>query len=216
MSNGVDAGRDAGLIRSVDRAVAILDVLAVGGWKAGAEVARELGVHRSTALRLLATLERHRLVERDQRTAKYRLGGRLVQLASAVRGEADLRAVARPVCAALARQVGERLRDDEIEPDLIVTSPLVRAVQTAELVARGLKHRGVVEVVPALAPDGSVRRAAADLEARAGLVAAVGHEPAISALAAHLVGRGVTAFRKGQALLVDDGRVVYALDPESM
>ncbi len=117
---------------------------------------------------------------------------------------------------ALARQVGERLRDDEIEPDLIVTSPLVRAVQTAELVARGLKHRGVVEVVPALAPDGSVRRAAADLEARAGLVAAVSHEPAISALAAHLVGRGVTAFRKGQALLVDDGRVVYALDPESM
>src|SRR6266852_43210 len=54
MSNGVGPGRDAALIRSVDRAVAILDVLAVGGWKAGAEVARELGVHRSTALRLLA------------------------------------------------------------------------------------------------------------------------------------------------------------------
>src|SRR5438132_1400030 len=96
MSNAVVAGRDAGLIRSVDRAVAILDVLAVGGWKAGAEVARELGVHRSTALRLLATLERHGLVERDQRTAKYRLGGRLVQLASAVRGEADMRIAARP------------------------------------------------------------------------------------------------------------------------
>jgi len=120
MSNGVDAGRDAGLIRSVDRAVAILDVLAVGGWKAGAEVARELGVHRSTALRLLATLERHRLVERDQRTAKYRLGGRLVQLASAVRGEADLKAVARPVCAALARQVGETVTLDVLDGDEIV------------------------------------------------------------------------------------------------
>src|SRR5262245_15860466 len=83
--------RDAALIRSVDRAVAILDVLASEGWKGGAEVARELDVHRSTALRLLATLQRHGLVERDPRTAKYRLGGRLVQLASAVRGEADLR-----------------------------------------------------------------------------------------------------------------------------
>src|SRR5262249_9528193 len=39
----------------------------------------------------------------------------------------------------LARAVGARLRDDEIVPDAIVTSPLVRAVQTAELVARGLK-----------------------------------------------------------------------------
>src|SRR3989442_9481446 len=96
MSNGREDTRDSSLIRSVDRAVAILDLLAVQGWQAGAEVARELGVHRSTALRLLATLERHGLVERDRRTAKYRLGGRLVQLASAVRGEADLRLAARP------------------------------------------------------------------------------------------------------------------------
>lgn len=120
MSNGAGAGRDAALIRSVDRAVAILDVLAVGGWKSGAEVARELGVHRSTALRLLATLERHRLVERDQRTAKYRLGGRLVQLASAVRGEADLRLTARPVCEALARTVGETVTLDVLDGDEIV------------------------------------------------------------------------------------------------
>src|SRR5690349_17559237 len=117
MGNG--AG-DGDLVRSVDRAIAILDVLAVGGWKAGAEVARELGVHRSTALRLLATLERHGLVERDQRSAKYRLGGRLVQLASAVRGEADLKAAARPVCAALARQVGETVTLDVLDGDEIV------------------------------------------------------------------------------------------------
>ena len=118
MSNG--AARDAALIRSVDRAVAILDVLAAEGWKAGAEVARELGVHRSTALRLLATLERHGLVERDRRTAKYRLGGRLVQLASAVRGEADLRLAARPVCETLARAVGETVTLDVLDGDEIV------------------------------------------------------------------------------------------------
>ena len=66
MSNG---GRDLA-VRSVERAVGILDLLAVGGWRTGAEVARELGVHRSTALRLLAPLERHGMVERDQRTAR--------------------------------------------------------------------------------------------------------------------------------------------------
>ena len=133
MSNGVGAGRDSDLIRSVDRAVAILDVLAAGGWKAGAEVARDLGVHRSTALRLLATLERHGLVERDQRTAKYRLGGRLVQLASAVRGEADLRLAARPVCEALARAVGETVTLDVLDGDEIV--PIEQASGSTSVVS---------------------------------------------------------------------------------
>ena len=97
-------------VRSVDRAVAILDLLAKAGsagWRTGAEVARELGVHRSTALRLLGTLERHALVERDQRTARYRLGRRLPQLASVVTGEFDLRYAARPVCERLAAATGE-------------------------------------------------------------------------------------------------------------
>src|SRR5258708_12582653 len=87
MSN--EGPRDPG-VRSVERAIAILDLLALGDWRTGAEVARGLQVHRSTALRLLATLERHALVERDQRTARYRLGRRLPQLASAVTGDVHL------------------------------------------------------------------------------------------------------------------------------
>src|SRR5260370_16462653 len=93
MSN--EGPRDPG-VRSVERAIAILDLLALGDWRTGAEVARGLQVHRSTALRLLATLERHALVERDQRTARYRLRPRLPQLARVVPREFDLRHVARP------------------------------------------------------------------------------------------------------------------------
>src|ERR1700756_2795318 len=111
MSND-EEGREVAVIRSVDRAVAILDMLALEGWRTGAEVARELGVHRSTALRLLATLDRHGLVERDPRTAKYRLGQRVAQLASSVRGEVDLRQAARPVCEELARGLGETVTLD--------------------------------------------------------------------------------------------------------
>src|SRR2546428_369666 len=92
MSNGEE--REVG-VRSVERAISILDLLAQGGWRTGADVARELHVHRSTALRLLGTLERHALVERDQRTARYRLGRRLPQLARVVTGEVGLRYVAR-------------------------------------------------------------------------------------------------------------------------
>jgi len=104
MSN--DAPREIA-VRSVERAISILDLLAEGGWRTGADIARELRVHRSTALRLLGTLERHSLVERDQRTARYRLGRRLPQLASVVTGEFDLRYVARPVCEHLAGAAGE-------------------------------------------------------------------------------------------------------------
>ena len=71
-------------VRSVERAIAILDLLGQGGWRTGAAMAGELHVHRSTALRFLGTLERHALVERDQRTARYRLGPRLSQLAEHV------------------------------------------------------------------------------------------------------------------------------------
>src|SRR5256714_14970057 len=103
MSN--EAGRELA-VRSVERAISILDLLAQGGWRTGAEVARELHVHRSTALRLLGTPERHAMVERDQRTARYRLGRRLPQLASVVTGGFDLRYVARPGCARLAAAAG--------------------------------------------------------------------------------------------------------------
>jgi DNA-binding IclR family transcriptional regulator len=132
MSNGGQA-RDSGLIRSVDRAVSILDLLARDGWRAGAEVARDLGVHRSTALRLLGTLERHNLVERDPRTAKYRLGRRLPQLASVVTGEIDLRFVARPVCERLASAVGETVTLDVLDGDEIV--PIEQAAGSTAVIS---------------------------------------------------------------------------------
>jgi IclR family transcriptional regulator, acetate operon repressor len=125
--------RDAGVIRSVERAVAILDLLARDGWRAGAEVARDLGVHRSTALRLLSTLERHGLVERDPRNAKYRLGRRLPQLASVVTGEFDLRFVARPVCERLAGALGETVTLDVLDADEIV--PIEQATGSTSVVS---------------------------------------------------------------------------------
>lgn len=132
MSNGEDP-RDTAIIRSVDRAVAILDMLARDGWRAGADVARELGVHRSTALRLLGTLERHALVERDPQTAKYRLGRRLPQLASVVTGEFDLRYLARPVCERLAGALGETVTLDVLEGDEIV--PIEQATGSTSVVS---------------------------------------------------------------------------------
>jgi DNA-binding IclR family transcriptional regulator len=120
-------------VRSVERAISILDLLAQGGWRTGADVARELNVHRSTALRLLGTLERHAIVERDQRTARYRLGRRIPQLASVVTGEFDLRYVARPVCEQLARAAGETATLDMLVGDVIV--PIEQATASTSVVS---------------------------------------------------------------------------------
>lgn len=120
-------------MRSVERAVTILDVLAQGGSRTGAEIARELQVHRSTALRLLGTLERHALVERDPKSAKYRLGRRLPQLAGVVTGESDLRSVARPICEGLAGLLGETVTLDVLAGDEIV--PIEQATASTSMVS---------------------------------------------------------------------------------
>ncbi len=119
-------------VRSVERAVAILDLLAQAGWSTGANVARSLGVHRSTALRLLGTLERHGLVERDPRTSRYRLGRRLPQLASVVTGEFDLRYVARPICEQVATATGETATFELLIGDDIV--PVEQATASTSVV----------------------------------------------------------------------------------
>jgi phosphohistidine phosphatase len=117
----------------------------------------------------------------------------------------------------LARRLGARLRAEGIVFDALVSSPLVRAVQTAELVAQGAGYEGEVSALPALAPDGSPHRVAADLEGVGAAVAVVGHEPSISHLAAVLLGRAShAAFKKGQLVIIVDGKVAATIDPETL
>jgi DNA-binding IclR family transcriptional regulator len=105
MSN---SGReDAGPIQSVDRAAAILEILARDGEAGVTEVARELGVHKSTASRLLAALDRRELVTQDAARGRFRLGIGIVRLAGAAARGLDVVQESRPVCRALAQEVGE-------------------------------------------------------------------------------------------------------------
>ena len=97
----------AGPVQSVDRAVAILEILARDGEAGVTEVARELDVHKSTASRLLAALDRRELVAQDTARGKFRLGVGIVRLAGAASARLDVLQESRPVCRALAQQVGE-------------------------------------------------------------------------------------------------------------
>src|SRR5204863_10000066 len=83
---------------------------------------------------------------------------------------------------------------------LIVTSPLVRAKQTAQILARGLRPRPPLKTSAALAPEQSPAKAAASLRdyRKARQIALVGHEPGLGELAAWLLGADTPlAFKKG-------------------
>ncbi|SEN55917.1 transcriptional regulator, IclR family [Actinacidiphila rubida] len=90
--------------QTVDRALSILPLLAEG--PAGLEqVAGRLGVHKSTALRLLRTLHAHGLVYRQQ-DQRYRLGARLFALAQQAVEALDVREIAHPHLAELNARTG--------------------------------------------------------------------------------------------------------------
>ena len=88
--SGVSGVSGAVPVQSVDRAVAILEILARDGEAGVTEVARELDVHKSTASRLLAALDRRELVAQDTARGKFRLGVGIVRLAGAVSRKLDL------------------------------------------------------------------------------------------------------------------------------
>lgn len=109
-----------------------------------------------------------------------------------------------------ARSIGDRLRWHDCTPTHIWASPLVRTIQTAELVAAVLGAEIAVEAVPVLAPDESPRAAAAALAAlpHDAAVIVVGHEPGLSALGAILVGASEFAgLAKAQVARIEDGQL---------
>src|SRR5918999_3302245 len=108
MSNSARTGPDAGAtVQSVDRAITVLEILARAGEAGVTEIAAELEVHKSTAFRLVAALDRRGLVEQNADRGKYRLGVGILRLAGATTARLDVVQEARPICQQLATDTGE-------------------------------------------------------------------------------------------------------------
>lgn len=126
---------DSNAVRSVDRAAALLLALGDASSEVGVtELARRLGLHKSTASRLLATLGRRGLVEQDEESGKYRLGVVVIRLAECAERTLDLRALAMPDLERLARATRESVGLAVAEPDGAVA---VAQVAGPSLVAVG-------------------------------------------------------------------------------
>jgi len=113
---------DGNAVRSVDRAAALLLALGESHGEAGVtELARRLGLHKSTASRLLATLEKRGLVEQDEESGKYRLGLVVIRLANRAERTLDLRSIAMPELDKLARATRETTGLGVLDGDQLLT-----------------------------------------------------------------------------------------------
>jgi phosphohistidine phosphatase len=107
------------------------------------------------------------------------------------------------------REAAQKLRKKGMETEIIVTSPLVRAVQTAEILAEGLSFRGQLPVDETLAPGFDLDGLNRLLSRHPGVnsMACVGHEPDLSELGNQLLQTpGAVILRKGAVLALEWNR----------
>lgn len=110
--------------------------------------------------------------------------------------------------------VGKRLAAMGHAPMAIVTSPLVRAVQTAEILAHALSFDGIVSTDAALEPEADPAEALRRIPGGAGLTLVVCHEPIVRGIAALLARQPSFApFRTSGAVLFEGTRVVLRVEP---
>lgn len=89
-------------------------------------------------------------------------------------------------------KIGKSLGEAELEFDVVASSPLKRAMETAVIVNKQLGRRAKVEEWPELSPEGD-REALYRRIARIkpdGSVLCVGHEPYLTSAIAELIGGG--------------------------
>jgi len=112
----------------------------------------------------------------------------LVRHAEAAPGEPDELRPLTPAGRAVARTLAERLASER--PDAVISSPLLRARETAEEIARAAG----IEAEPddRLAPGATADDVRAAISERGETVVAIGHQPDCSAIVLDLTGREVS------------------------
>lgn len=99
-----------------------------------------------------------------------------------------------------------RLRKHYVRPDLIITSPLTRAVQTAELLATQVGARAELRADSCLSAEASIEQVLELIRntTKTDALMLVGHEPLLGQVAAELLGRQqIAGLAKGSCLALE-------------
>jgi phosphohistidine phosphatase len=105
------------------------------------------------------------------------------------------------------KRVVEGLKEFDVKLEVVLTSPLTRAMHTAELLVAGIGGKPRIETLEALAPGGrmaQVLEAIAKFSKRSHNIALVGHEPDLGELAVRLLrARGTIELKKGAVCCIE-------------
>ncbi|MBK9703025.1 MAG: IclR family transcriptional regulator [Betaproteobacteria bacterium] len=94
-------------VRSIEKAIAILDCFSTLDRQLSvATIAKQIGIPRGTAHRIIATLRDHGLLERDRERDHYRLGMKLFEYGTTVLGTMELQREAKSFVEALTKVSG--------------------------------------------------------------------------------------------------------------
>lgn len=128
---------EAHAVLALRRGLMILDTFSGHGTDLGVnEIARLVGMHKSTVSRLCATLENAGYLERNTSTNRFSLGARVFQLAGVVSPPADIRMVARPVMNELVASSRETATLGVREGSDIVTIDVVEGLNHMRMATR--------------------------------------------------------------------------------
>jgi DNA-binding IclR family transcriptional regulator len=160
-------GGEATRIAAIQHAIAVLTSFTAAEPLLGVnEIARRVGVHKSTVSRILATLEDARLVERDSLTGRFRLGAGVVALAGPLLANLDVREVAVPYLQRIAAASGESVslsiwnRGEAVNVDRVLGPGSIQHI--AQIGRRNPGHASATgKVFLAYASTEEVREAAA-------------------------------------------------------
>jgi DNA-binding IclR family transcriptional regulator len=199
----VTDGVTPGGVQSVDRAITVLELLGHLGSASVVQVAQELGVHKSTASRLLSALETRGMVVQNHERGKYQLGFGILRLAHAIPARLSLVTEARDEMRRLAEEHRETV-------NLAVLREGV-AVNVAQEI--GPTSLGTHDWIGSLTPvhatsSGKVLLAALPSAERAELIKKVGLKS--------FTGRTITSRRQLERQLLDVAAQGYATALEEL
>lgn len=102
-----ESGRPGGLIGAVDNVLRLLRLFEDHEMIRVNQVAREMGLSRSTVHRMLATLSHHQFVEQDELSRAYKPGPALVDIGLSVVSKIEIRAISHTALVSLRDLTGE-------------------------------------------------------------------------------------------------------------
>jgi DNA-binding IclR family transcriptional regulator len=129
-------------IQSIERAAALMRCFTEAEPEMGVtELSHRLGLHKSTVMRILSTLQQEGFVGRNPTTGKYRLGVGLISLAGVALGRVDVRAAAYPHLEELVthtRESANVLVRDGAEAIIVLNNPSPNPVRYVNWIGRRL------------------------------------------------------------------------------